>query len=41
MGPIANGGMDYNTFMEQLFIPDYKAKVQITTFEARMPVLKN
>lgn len=40
MGQIANSGMDFNTFMNQLFIPEYKAKVQITTFEARMPVLK-
>ena len=40
MGQIANSGMDFNTFMKQLFIPEYKAKVQITTFEARLPVLK-
>ncbi|WP_336046929.1 site-specific integrase [Solibacillus ferritrahens] len=40
MGQISNSGMDFNTFMEQLFIPEYKVKVQITTFEARMPVLK-
>lgn len=32
--------MDYATFLEQLFIPEYKSKVQITTFENRMPVLK-
>lgn len=31
--------MDYATFLEQLFIPEYKSKVQITTFENRMPVL--
>lgn len=40
MGQIANSGIDFITFMEQLFIPEYKSKVQITTFEARMPVLK-
>ena len=40
MGQISNSGLDYNTFIEQLFIPNYKAKVQTTTFEARLPVLK-
>ncbi|SEN61693.1 Site-specific recombinase XerD [Paenisporosarcina quisquiliarum] len=39
MGQISNVGMHFNTFMEQLFIPEYKSKVQITTFEARIPVL--
>ncbi len=29
IGQISNSGMDFNTFMEQLFIPEYKAKVQI------------
>ncbi|WP_197143233.1 Arm DNA-binding domain-containing protein [Lysinibacillus sphaericus] len=37
MGQISNSNMDYNTFLEQLFIPEYKSKVQITTFENRMP----
>lgn len=40
MGKISNSGMDYSTFLEQLFIPEYKSKVQITTFENRMHVLK-
>lgn len=40
MGQISNSNMDYTTFLEQLFIPEYKSKVQITTFENRMPVLK-
>lgn len=40
MGQISNSSMDYATFLEQLFIPEYKSKVQITTFENRMPVLK-
>jgi len=40
MGQISNSSMDYNTFLEKLFIPEYKSKVQITTFENRMPVLK-
>ena len=40
MGQISNSSMDYATFLEQLFIPEYKSKVQITTLENRMPVLK-
>lgn len=39
MGQISNSSMDYATFLDQLFIPEYKSKVQITTFENRMPVL--
>lgn len=35
MGQIANSGLDYASYMEQLFLPDYKARVQITTYEAR------
>lgn len=40
MGQIANSGLDYASYMEQLFLPDYKARVQITTYEARLPVFK-
>lgn len=40
MGRVSNSSMNYNNFLEQLFIPEYKSKVQITTFENRMPVLK-
>lgn len=40
MGQIANSGLDYDSYMEQLFLPDYKARVQITTYEARLPVFK-
>lgn len=40
MGQISNSSMDYTTFLKQLFITKYKSKVQITTFENRMPVLK-
>lgn len=40
MGQLANSGMDFTTFMEQLFIPEYRSKVQITTFENRMSILK-
>lgn len=40
IGHISNSSMGYTTFLEQLFIPEYKSKVQITTFENRMPVLK-
>ncbi|WP_176141983.1 site-specific integrase [Solibacillus isronensis] len=40
MGQFSNSSMDYTTFLEQLFIPEYKSKVQITTFENRLPVLK-
>lgn len=39
MGQISNSSMDYTTFLEQLFIPEYKSKVQVTTFENRMPIL--
>lgn len=38
MRQISNTSMDYTTFLEQLFIPEYKSKVQITTFENRLPV---
>ncbi|WP_283749665.1 tyrosine-type recombinase/integrase [Bacillus mycoides] len=40
MGKIANSGLDYASYMEQLFLPDYKSRVQSTTYEARLPVLK-
>ncbi|MGR6899386.1 site-specific integrase [Rummeliibacillus sp. BSL5] len=40
MGQIANSGLDYDSYMEQLFLPDYKSGVQITTYEARLPVFK-
>ena len=40
MGQIANSGLDYASYMEQLFLPDYKSQVQITTYEARLPVFK-
>ncbi|MFJ5767315.1 hypothetical protein ACIP9C_18335 [Lysinibacillus sp. NPDC093210] len=40
MNKIGNIGMDFDTFMEQLFIPEYKSKVQITILEVRIPVLK-
>ena len=40
MGQIANSGLDYASYMEQLFLPDYKSRVQITTYEARLPVFK-
>lgn len=40
MGQIANSGLDYASYMEQLFLPDYKSSVQITTYEARLPVFK-
>lgn len=40
MGQIANSGLNYISYMEQLFLPDYKSSVQITTYEARLPVFK-
>lgn len=40
IGQNSNSGLDYASFMEQLFLPDYKARVQITTYETRLPVFK-
>lgn len=40
MGQIANSGLDYTSYMEKLFLPDYKSGVQITTYEARLTVFK-
>lgn len=40
MGQIANSGLDYTSYMEQLFLPDYKSGIQITNYEARLPVFK-
>lgn len=40
MGQTSNSGLDYASYMEQLFLPDYKSRVQITTYEARLPVFK-
>lgn len=40
IGTLSNSGMDYKTFLEQLFIPEYKSKVENTTFENRMHILK-
>ncbi|MDA1758588.1 site-specific integrase [Bacillus cereus] len=40
MGKIANSGLDYASYMDQLFLPDYKSRVQVTTYEARVPVFK-
>ncbi|PEJ68718.1 site-specific integrase [Bacillus wiedmannii] len=40
MGQIANSRLDYANYIEQLFLPDYKSRVQVTTYEARLPVFK-
>ncbi|MED2879580.1 site-specific integrase [Bacillus thuringiensis] len=40
MGRIANSGLDYASYMEDLFLPDYKSHVQSTTYEARLSVFK-
>lgn len=40
MGQIANSGLNYASYMEDLFLPDYKSRVQSTTYETRLPVFK-
>ena len=40
IGQFANSSLDYASYMEQLFLPDYKSRVEITTYEARLPVFK-
>ncbi|MEH7669138.1 site-specific integrase [Bacillus thuringiensis] len=38
MGQLSNSGLSYTSYIEQLFLPDYKSRVEITTYEARTPV---
>ncbi|WP_242227304.1 tyrosine-type recombinase/integrase [Bacillus cereus group sp. BfR-BA-01315] len=38
MGQLSNSSMDYATYIEQLFLPDYKSRVETTTYKARLPV---
>ncbi|MCU4798345.1 site-specific integrase [Bacillus cereus] len=38
MGQLSNSSMDYATYVDQLFLPDYKSRVEITTYRARCPV---
>lgn len=38
IGQLSNSGINYATYIEQLFLPDYKARVETTTYKARLPV---
>lgn len=38
VGQLSNIGINYVTYLEQLFLPDYKSRVETTTYEARLPV---
>lgn len=40
MGKIAHANMKYKLFMNEIYIPDYKARVEETTFESREPAFK-
>ncbi|MCG3796874.1 site-specific integrase [Bacillus toyonensis] len=40
MGQLSNTGLSYTSYMDQLFLPDYKSRVELTTYEARLPLFK-
>ncbi|TGA96245.1 site-specific integrase [Sporolactobacillus shoreae] len=40
IGILSNTDMNYKTFIDEIFLPDYKAKVEITTYENRQSVLQ-
>lgn len=38
VGQLSNIGINYVTYLEQLFLPNYKSCIETTTYEARLPV---
>lgn len=40
MGQLSNSSMDYATYVDQLFLPDYKSRVEITTYRASLSCIQ-